>query len=163
MGGRNRYCVQGKASVRRRLIQMRLIRVFLSAYIGLLISFLFVFFMGNGSLKQYGLLLDYKTRLEANIDEMERINRDLRQEFRYLGTDPEKVRLLARKLSYFKPDEWVVRVAGFPRDGSYYEIGRILRRDHHAASGHLFAKILGLLIPILFYVISGLVTKSSGR
>jgi cell division protein FtsB len=142
---------------------MRLFRLFISFYIGLIFSFVSAFFFGEAGLGEYSSLLEYRETLERNLADLKALNQRLNQEFKNLGTEPEKIRLLARDLGYFGSNENVVRIQNLPQKRRYYEVGKLLKRDFRWNKNMLFIRIMNLLLPVLFYIISGFIWRAFHR
>lgn len=131
----------------------------LSLYIGLMSGFFLLFFLGDAGTREYRELASYRDKLDLNTQELSRIHWALEQELKSLAVDPEKVQILARELGYFKPDDGVVRVTGFSASGSFYKVGRIIERLPSERSVYPRIKIIGLITPILCYVLFSLVRR----
>lgn len=139
---------------------MRLFRIVLSLYITLLIIFLFEFTVGQAGIFAYRSLAAYHELLLNNMAELEAINGKLNREFKQLATNPEKVRLEARELGYFKREERLLKIEGRQNDKRYFAVGRIMKRSIERPDLRGFIHImLGLLPPVL-YVLSGFVLKT---
>ena len=134
---------------------MRLFRLFIAFYIGLIFSFVSTLFFGQAGVKEFENLTEYRETLERNITELRALNWRLNQEFKNLGTEPEKIRLLARELGYFGSDERVVRFNNLPKKSNYHEVGKLLKKDFRWNRNMLFMRIMNLLLPLLFYIASG--------
>jgi cell division protein FtsB len=140
---------------------MRLTRLFLSLYVGIALHFLFTFIFSGAGLGEFHSVLSYREVLRQNLVELENINTSLKQEFRSLGTDPERIRLLARKLNYFEPDENVVRIEGLKERRNYYKIGKLLKTKYRATENPIFFRIVNLIVPLFVYIFTGFLWRSS--
>jgi len=143
---------------------MRLLRLFISFYIGLTLNFVFVFFFGEAGWSRYEELTHHRLMLADNIVDLEKINWRLNQELLTLGTDPEKIKLLARDLGYFAPGDNVVWFEQFPDKKSLYTVGKLIEvipvKDKNLT---YFFRIFNIFLPLLFYVISGLIWREKTR
>lgn len=142
---------------------MRLFRLFIAFYIGLMFSFVSMLFFGQAGVKEYDTLTEYREILERNITELRALNWRLNQEFKNLSTEPEKIRLLARGLGYFGSQERVVRFNNIPKKSNYHEVGRLLKKDFRWDRSMLFIRIMNLLLPLLFYIASGIFWRAPRR
>ena len=125
-------------------------------------SLLFLLF-GSGGVADYRRLLGYRATVQENIDELERINRDLLAEVRALGSDPERLRLQARELGYFREGERVIRISGHERGKNYYTVGTILRRKPRPPRADWPFRAVGLALPFLLAVVSATVRRRKNR
>jgi cell division protein FtsB len=135
---------------------MRLLRVFFALYIGIVLNFSFTFFFGAAGLKQYQSILTYKGALEDNLHDLKALNWSLKQEFKSLGTDPERIRLLARSLNFFRPEENVVKIENLPDRKNYYKIGRLIKKTFKKNPGIAFFRVINLVVPVFIYFVTGL-------
>ena len=142
---------------------MRLFRLLVAFYIGLLFNFVSTVFLGPTGLREYERLMEYRDTLESNISALQANNWRLNQEFKNLGTEAEKIRLLARDMGYFGPGEWIVRINGVDKKNNYYEVGRLLKKNFTPQRQLLFIRIMNILLPLLFYIASGLYWRASRR
>ena len=142
---------------------MILCRLFIAFYIGLIFSFVSTLFFGQAGVKELNTLTEYRETLERNITDLRTLNWRLNQEFKNLGTEPEKIKLLARELGYFGSDERVVRFNNLPKISHYHEVGKLLKKDFRWNRSMLFIRIMTLLLPLLFYIASGVVWRAMRR
>ncbi len=138
---------------------MRLLRIVLSLYAGMISVFVLLFFLGDAGMGKYSDLNRYKQALEENILELKTINVSLNQEFKSLGTDPEKIKLLARELGYFAAEDRVIRVEGFSTRRSFYKVGKIIF-PYRESRFHL-PRILGIIITVLFYILYSFIGRAT--
>ena len=132
---------------------MRFWRIVFSLYAGVVISFLLLLVFGDAGTREYRKLLAYHQRLEENIEELRSINLALEEELESLATDPEKVRLLAREMGYFAPEDGVVHVVGLPRKESFYRVGKVIEMSPERKSFALRLKMIGLAVPAICYLL----------
>jgi len=131
----------------------------LSLYLGIVVGFALLFTLGDAGLSEYRELRSYKQSLEDNIAELEQIHWHLQEELRSLATDPEKVRLLARELGYYGRDDGIVRVEGRPPRSSFYRVGRILEGMPARKSSGVRFKVIGLMVPVVFYLLISMIRR----
>ena len=135
------------------------------AYIALsftLTSALYLFF-GRGGMKDYHRLIQYRTMVEENIDELKRINDELLTEVDALGSDPERITLQARELGYFREGEKVIRMAEQQRGGGYYTVGKVLRRKPKQPRADWPFRVTGLALPILLMFVRMTIRRRKKR
>jgi len=118
---------------------------------------------GHGGMTDYRRLLQYRTLVEENIDELRRINDELLSEVDALGSDPERIVLQARELGYFREGEKVIRIAEQRRGGGYYTVGKVLRRKPKQPRADWPFRVTGLVLPILLLFVSMTVRRRKKR
>ncbi len=138
---------------------MRLLRIVLSLYVGMISVLVLLFFFGTAGIGKYDDLYRYKQSLEENILELKKINASLNQEFKSLGTDPEKIKLLARELGYFAAEDRVIRVEGFSTRRSFYKVGKIIFPYREAS--FTLPRILGIIITVFFYILFSFIGRAA--
>ena len=102
---------------------MKLIRfVSTAVYFSLFIFLLSSLFFGDTSYKAYNELESYKKQLVANVQELEAINQNLKQQCQALGSSEEML-LKARRLGLFNKQEKVI-ILDSPSYGVFsYDLG----------------------------------------
>lgn len=128
---------------------MRLPRLIVYLALGFLCASLLVFVFGGAGLLAYGASSRHRAQLERNIDELEATNARLLQELESLRSDPERLRLQARELGYFREDEYVIRVEGAPAARNSYAVGRVILREPSSPKPVWVFRAVGLGLPAL--------------
>ena len=141
---------------RRRLKCMRLTRIFVSAYIGVLCYFVLQFFFGAAGLSDYQQLMKHRDILNTNVAQLQTINWQLTQELNLLAADPDKILVLARDLGYFREGDHVIKPEGVAVPKSYYEVGKLIKIPFRRHRDFLAGNIACLVVPILVYLFTGL-------
>jgi hypothetical protein len=102
----------------------RLIPLALLAYA---VASLLVYLFGDSGVVALDRLADYRTRLERNVTELERLNLSLQAELASLRADPQRTLVLARDLGLYRSDDRVLRIEGGSSVPEPYEVGTLLR------------------------------------
>lgn len=119
-------------------------------------------FWGHSGIYSYKRLVNYRNSLEANIKELEQINRQLINDIDALGTNPDIVALEARELGFFKDDEQVIRIENYSARGNIHQVGRLIYKTEGKATRDILIKIFALFLPLIFYLFSHIVLKGNG-
>jgi cell division protein FtsB len=135
---------------------MRVSRLVLALCLGFCLSTVLFLLFGTGGIGQYRELLAYRDSLQANIEDLSRIQQGLLQELEALGSDPERVTLQARQLGYFKEGERVIRIQGYEAARSGYTVGRILRRKPVGEPRDWVLRLTGLGLPVMLFALIAL-------
>jgi len=131
---------------------MKAARLLAYLCLGFLLRSLALFLWGGGGLTDYRQAEAGRAALEKNIEELKKINSELRSEVESLGSDPERVALEARRLGYFREGERVVRFQGEPPQQSYHTLGSLIRVSAPRTRQDWIWKASGLLVPLLAWV-----------
>ena len=142
---------------------MKLIRLVVSFYSVFLLGSFLTWFIGDAGVTAYSRLSSHFELLTENIDNLERINDDLNGKFEELATDPERIRLQARELGYFREDEKVLAVEGFPRKRTFFEVGKVVKKIPLKRRTSVWIRLLQVLAPITVFFLSGLLTVKSRK
>lgn len=110
---------------------------------------LLVFFFGDSGLTALARLDGFRARLEANVKDLEGLNRSLQAELESLRKDPRRTEVLARDLGLYRPDDRVLRVGDAESGPQPYEVGTLLRRRPAAGDRGPWLKSAGLGIAAL--------------
>jgi cell division protein FtsB len=142
---------------------MKIPRIFVYIVLSFVVTSLLFLFFGSGGLLDYRRLLGYRETMRQNIDELEQINSELLTEVKALGSDPERLRLQARELGYFREGEGVIRISGYERGKNYYTVGTVLRRKPKPPRVDWPFRAAGVAIPFLLAVVSATVRRRKNR
>jgi cell division protein FtsB len=104
------------------------IKLFISLYIGFIVYIALNSFFGSGGYFDYISLAQYKDRLKENLRELEIIYHDLFYDLKSLKSDAHVVKLYARELGFFAPDEHVIKFQGMGPQKIFYKVGTVLKR-----------------------------------
>jgi cell division protein FtsB len=130
---------------------MKLLKMFFSLYIGLVIYIVFSIFFGNGGIFDYNSLSDYHKTLEANLEKLKNINQELYEKLISFNSNPETIRIYSRELGYFKSNERVIKYDGFSPIKLFYKVGTILKRNYTRKINNysfLAAGLVGFLLTL---------------
>ena len=142
---------------------MKLIQIAFCIYIGLLFSFIFTIFFSEAGINQYKDLSAYKTSLTKNIAELKKINVALNVERDSLLHDKEMIRIYSRELGLYEKNEKIIRIEGYTPPKSFYDIGKLIKKVMIGVDYSQFLRIIGLLLPLLIYVLSLIIIKMVKR
>ena len=130
---------------------MKAARLVLLLSVGFLLRSVSLFLWGNGGLSDYRKVESGRAQLSANIENLKRINSELRWEVESLGSDPERVALEARRLGYFQEDQRVVRFQGRTPPPGSYTLGALVRVRVPRERRDWPWKMAGVLLPLVAY------------
>jgi cell division protein FtsB len=130
---------------------MKATRLLLLLCLGFLLRSLALFLWGSGGLADYRKVAAGKAELQANIEELKRINSGLRREVESLGSDPARVALEARRLGWFREGERVVRFQSEAPRASSYVLGALVRVGSPRQRRDWIWKLVGAFLPLLAY------------
>jgi cell division protein FtsB len=142
---------------------MRFSRLLYSLYVGLLVSFFLFFVFGQAGLRSYRSLASHKAHLAENIGKLKRINGELVTEQQALVSRPERIKILARGIGLFEPDEYVIVVDDAFTTSSVYEVGTLIGYTQPKRGSRTLFNLLSAASALLFYMISGMVLKAGRR
>ncbi len=131
---------------------MKIFKLFVISYLGLLIASFLVFYFGDEGILNYNKLLARKKELIRNINDLETINRELKERMWMLRTDPETNRVEARRLTYVSNNEILVKVKSYENNNNYYTIGSLLKVQIPRTNKNLIFKIMGVCFPLVFFL-----------
>jgi cell division protein FtsB len=129
---------------------------------GFLVRSVVLLIWGSGGLSDYAQVARYRQFLETNLEDLKRINSDLRRELDALSSDPQSVALAARELGYFRDGERVFRFAGSAPISSSYTLGSLVRSRLPPERPDWAWKLAGLAVPIMLYLV-GLFLRRRSR
>jgi cell division protein FtsB len=141
---------------------MKAARLFFLLASGFMVRSLVLFVWGSGGLTDYAQVARYRQFLAANLEDLRRINSDLRRQLEALSSDPERVALAARELGYLREGERVFRFAAAAPPSSSYTLGNLVLPDLPPQHADWAWKLAGLVVPLGLYL-AGLVVRRRGR
>ena len=142
---------------------MKVPRIVVYTILSFVVAAALYYFFGGGGLQEYRRLLNYRTTLQDNINDLERINGELLTEVQALGSDPERLTLQARELGYFREGERVIRISDNTGRRSAYTVGKVLRRKVKQPRADWPFRATGLGLPVLLVVVSVSVRRRKNR
>lgn len=131
---------------------MRLPRLAVYIALGFGVASLLSFLFADGGVLDYRAADRYRRQLEHNIAELEGIHGRLLDDLEAVRSDPELLRLQARQLGYFRPDEHVIRIQDRVQPGNFYAIGRIILRAPAAPRPVWYFRLAALGLPALLLI-----------
>jgi len=126
----------------------------LCAAAGFLISTVLIYVYGDTGLCAYADLDAYHARLEDNVARLSALNGTLSAEARLTEDDPETIRVLAREIGLYAPEERIIRIQGYSGSSSAYEVGDLMRYRIGDAGRTRVFKILGVSLPLTMAAIA---------
>lgn len=100
--------------------------ILISLYAGAVAYFLAVLFLGPAGIESLRRLERYREELTEHIADLERIGSGLENAVRDLETNPERIRLEARRLQYFAVGEKIIKIEGYSGPASSFTPGGLL-------------------------------------
>ena len=104
-------------------------KIFISCYIGFLVYIILNSFFGSGGLFDYISSVQYKDKLNQNLNDLKIIYHDLFYDLKSLKSNAHIVKLYSRELGYFEPDEHVIKFQGMGAKKVFYKVGTVLKRN----------------------------------
>ncbi|MBN1799199.1 MAG: septum formation initiator family protein [Spirochaetales bacterium] len=104
-------------------------KLFISLYIGFLVYIALKSFFGAGGFFDYISSVQYKDKLNQNLQELEIIYHDLFHDLKSLKSNAHIVKLYSRELGYFESDEHVIKFQGMGPKKIFYKVGTVLKRN----------------------------------
>ena len=131
------------------------IRLAISVWLSVAVFFILSLVSGPDGLSSYKKLEEYKSSLEGNIVRLDSINSGLKKESQRLMTDSDEIKVKARELGYFAPDEGMILVKGYTNDSrSLYSMGLLLSSDYKQKDNSRAFRISGVITGLLFFILS---------
>ncbi|MEW5814339.1 MAG: septum formation initiator family protein [Spirochaetota bacterium] len=134
-------------------------RLFFSIYAGFLVYSLLIFVGGNTGILAMKKILQNRAEIQNNIEELEKINRQLASRLESLRSDTRLLKLYARELGYFDKNEKIVKISGYRSQGSFYAVGRLLKEEAENPSLKPAFRSIAVAVGITFFILSGLIKK----
>jgi cell division protein FtsB len=128
---------------------------------GFIVRSLVLIVWGSGGLSDYAQVVRYRRFLEANLEDLKRINSDLRRDLDALNSDPQRVALAARELGYLRQGERVFRFAGSTTASTSYTLGNLVRSSFPPERPDWVWKLAGLVVPLALYLAALLFRRRS--
>lgn len=132
---------------------MKLSHFLFVIYAGLVISSFMILVFGDKGLAEHYKLAGHQKVLAANIEAMKEKNRRLNQKLEHLSSNPEAIRLLARELGYFYPDEFVIQTDYYESAGEAYDVGVIMRLERPVGKKNFQFRLIGFMISTTILII----------
>lgn len=123
------------------------------AAVGFVLSSLLIFLFGDSGLTASADLEAYRGRLASNVARLHALNGNLAAEARLVEDDPDTIRVMARGVGLYAPEERVIRIRGYGSSSSY-EVGDLLRYRIRDGGRTRSFKILGVLLPLAMAALS---------
>jgi len=155
--------IKGRGNSAVDICRMKVPRIVVYVIFSFVVAAALCYFFGSGGLLDYRRLLTYRASLQDNIDDLERINRELLTEVQALGSDPERLTLQARELGYFQEGERVIRISADTARKSTYTVGKVLRRKAKQPRADWPFRATGLGLPVLLALVSVSVRRRKNR
>jgi hypothetical protein len=133
------------------------------AFLAYAVASLLVFCFGDSGLTAWGRLDAFRARLEANVRELEDLNRSLQAELASLRDDPRRTEVLARELGLYRGDDRVLRIEGAGTAPRPYEVGALLRLRRDRFERGPWLKTAGLAAALLAGALAFLLGRRGRR
>ena len=130
--------------------------------------------LGDSGIVAYRRAAEYRDRLVGGIEEIEAAHRRLQRQLARFQSDAEAVRLAARELGYYRPDETVVSITeGRGRsavaerddafDATYYTVGPLVMDPMPRSHGSAKTLPMGFSFGALLFVVVAAAEAIRGR
>ena len=135
---------------------MMQLRLLVSAYVGLLVYLILIFFFGSTGRFAFSELESYEIVLRANIQKLETLGTALDSSIEALQSDRDRVVLEARKLLYLGGREGVIHVAGYDAHARSVSPGGLLvRKEEKEYKPEPFLRGLAACIAVATFIFLG--------
>jgi cell division protein FtsB len=139
------------------LNEMKLYHIIIMLSCGFIAGSVLIFIFGDDGYLAYSRLSRHREVLEKNIEDLKKKNTELKDDVSTLMSNPEAIRVLARKLGYYKDDEILILLDdnpsmpgyGMPR---YYEIGTMVNTLPQKTGRNTVLRFIGFAISILITI-----------
>ncbi|MBN2535906.1 MAG: septum formation initiator family protein [Spirochaetales bacterium] len=136
---------------------MKFYHILIILYLGIILGSLLVLFFGDDGYLTFMLYKEHRDILCRNIEDLKKKNMQLVQKIKLLRSNPEVIRILARKLGYYGSDENIIFLNEDVTPGKLYEIGTIIKEIRGRPERNLLLKIIGfsasVFLGILFILL----------
>ena len=136
------------------MVSMRGVRLLFSATLGIVTYLLLSIFLGRTGILEYGKLSAYSNRLSVNIDELDKIQQRLSDRVQALQSDPEAIRLLARRLGYFAKGEELLRIDGYNPDRQSVSPGAIVYSTMNDPDRRSLFRAISFAVSVISFLFS---------
>ncbi len=131
-------------------------------YAGFVAYFLSSILLGPSSPSSMRALGEERAKIQANLDELKRLNEEFRRRVDALRTDAVSQALEARSLGYLGRGERLVLVNGLPSRKRYSVAGKILACREAPTPGRALALPIGVSVFALAALASVVFSKDGG-
>ncbi|MBP7494938.1 MAG: septum formation initiator family protein [Spirochaetales bacterium] len=131
-------------------------RLLVSAYVGVMVYLVTVFFFGSTGIFAYRQLLFFQKELKENITAIDEQGKIFQQRVASLQSDPEQIRIEARTYHLVRSSEGFVRIRGrnvYPESISPGRIVRIPEKNPYSLEP--FLRAFSLCISLSIFLITG--------
>jgi cell division protein FtsB len=132
-------------------------------YFGFALFIVLSLFFGKGGLVSFKGDLEYKARLEANIEDLKQINQNLSLELKSVSASPDTIRVFARDYGYYAKNEEVIKIQGAPDIKNSYRLGSLLKRNPDTTGPGALYHIIGLIGAVVAFAFSLTLMRKPGR
>ncbi|MDC7126835.1 MAG: septum formation initiator family protein [Spirochaetales bacterium] len=134
-------------------------RACLSLYIIVISVIIANLFFGAKGIAAYSKMDKYKNEIEKNISELRGINNELLEASDKLIKEPEEIVLQARHLGWVEKGEGTFILKGLTIPTTGYAMGKLLSHDFKEINNSRSYIIISILVGLIFYVLSGILTE----
>ncbi|MBN2440401.1 MAG: septum formation initiator family protein [Spirochaetales bacterium] len=138
---------------------MKFYHLLIILYVGIIFSSFLILFFGNDGYFTFLELKDHREVLLSNIEELKKKNVELQQKIQMLKTNPQVIRILARKLGYYDPEENMIVLKGDFSFNNHYEVGNIVKNMRTRPDKDIFLRIIGFSLSLFIIVLIILVRQ----
>ena len=137
-------------------------RILLSIYVGMITYLILSFFFGSSGIVSMEGLERYERELEPTIADLESRNGELRGQIESLLTDPDRIRLEARSLGFYRDTEGVIRIPSGGNETRSYNLGRILEERPEVTDRRALFRIIAFIVVLSAYALLSVFKGPSG-
>ncbi|WP_028975413.1 FtsB family cell division protein [Spirochaeta cellobiosiphila] len=127
--------------------------IIISLYLSVSLYFFLIFLFGPLGRQEEKDLSAYKLELQANIEDLERQNKQLLNKIELLKTSKESIRLLAREMGFYDKDEKVIVINGLGKTSHEYNPGQVILFDDKQGYSGLYFRLMCLTIFLILTLV----------
>jgi cell division protein FtsB len=129
-------------------------RILGCCYLGFAVFIVLSLFFGKAGLVNFQTNQDYKARLEANVEDLKEINRNLTLDLKAVSASPDTIKVFARDYGYFAKNEEVIKIQGAPDVKNYYKLGSLLKRNPDSGEPGALFHVIALAGAVVAFAFS---------
>jgi hypothetical protein len=134
---------------------------------GFALTAVLICLFGDFGLSSYRNLAEYRSRLEANVEELVSLNGELAGELEYLKRSPSATEVQAGDLGLYGQNDRVILLEGAASRRVSYDAGKLLRLPKRRENKNLAFKGLGVgaaaFLAFFAFLFRGFARKKAGR
>jgi cell division protein FtsB len=128
-----------------------------------LVASLLIYFFGDSGLLAYRDLDIYRQHLAANVENLQQRSMALQAELTSIKDDPERTKVMARRIGFYGPGDEVVKLEGLPPRVERYAVGDLLKLKKGNEAKSAVVKAIAVCLSALFGVSALLAARTARR